>query len=194
MLGRWEAAVFTAALAGAILGFLPYNFNPAKIFMGDTGSTFLGFTLGVISIPGTLKSFTAIAVAVPLLALGLPLFDTAFAIIRRLRAGKPIMSADRGHLHHRLIDIGLSQKQTVVVMYILSALLGLCAIVLADKGAISAIVLVVSVIVFIIGGAFFIPFNARNNDEVEVIDTVVQTSLFADDSTDIQKPEGEQQN
>lgn len=159
LLGRWETAVFTAALAGAILGFLPYNFNPAKIFMGDTGATFLGFTLGVISIPGTLKSFTAIAVAVPILALGLPLFDTIFAIVRRARAGKPIMSPDREHLHHRLIDIGLSQKQTVVIMYILSALLGLCAVVLADRGAISAIVLVVSVILFITAGAFFLPLS-----------------------------------
>ncbi len=147
------AAVITAALAGSTLGFLPYNFNPAKIFMGDTGATFLGFTLGVISIQGTLKAYTAISITVPLLALGLPLFDTVFAIIRRLFNRKPIMEADRGHLHHRLIDMGLSQKQSVAVMYATSAALGLCAIVLAEKGVFSAIILVLSVSVFIIAGA-----------------------------------------
>lgn len=150
---RWDMAMITAALAGSTLGFLPYNFNPAKIFMGDTGATFLGFTLGVISIQGTLKSYTAIAIAIPLLVLGLPLFDTVFAIFRRLMKGKPIMEADRGHLHHRLIDMGLSHKQSVAVMYVTSSALGLCAIVLADKGAISAIILVIAVSAFVIGGA-----------------------------------------
>jgi UDP-GlcNAc:undecaprenyl-phosphate GlcNAc-1-phosphate transferase len=146
-------AVITAALSGSTLGFLPFNFNPAKIFMGETGSAFLGFTLGVVSIQGTLKSYTAIAIAIPLLVLGLPLFDTLFAIIRRLGTGKPIMQADRGHLHHRLIDMGMSQRQSVVTMYIASGALGLCAIVLADRGAISAIILLLAVSIFVIGGA-----------------------------------------
>ena len=158
-------AILTAALAGSTLGFLPYNFNPAKIFMGDTGATFLGFALGVISIQGTLKSYTAIAIAVPLLVLGLPLFDTIFAIIRRLIKGKPIMEADRGHLHHRLIDMGLSHKQSVVVMYTASGTLGLCAIVLANKGAVSAIMLVIAVSVFVIAGARYM--NEINNDPSE---------------------------
>ena len=148
-------SIITAALAGATLGFLPFNFNPAKIFMGETGSAFLGFVLGVISIQGTLKSYAAISIAIPLLVLGLPLFDTTFAILRRLISGKPVMSADRGHLHHRLIDMGLSQKQSVLVMYIASAALGLCAIVLANKGVLSAIILLISVSVFVIGGARF---------------------------------------
>lgn len=153
MPGMGTAAMLTAILAGATLGFLPFNFNPAKIFMGSTGAYFLGFTLGVISIQGTLKSYTAIAIAVPLLVLGLPLFDTLFAIFRRLMNGKSIMEGDKSHLHHRLIDMGLSHKQSVVVMYITSACLGLCAIVLAGKGAISAIVLVISLSVFVVGGA-----------------------------------------
>lgn len=148
-------AIITIALAGATLGFLPFNFNPAKIFMAETGSAFLGFTLGVISIQGTLKSYATISIAIPLLVLGLPLFDTAFAILRRLINRRPIMEADRGHLHHRLIDMGLSQKQSVVVMYTASATLGLCAIVLADRGVLSAIILLVAVSVFIIGGAKF---------------------------------------
>jgi UDP-GlcNAc:undecaprenyl-phosphate GlcNAc-1-phosphate transferase len=146
-------AVVTAALAGSTLGFLPFNFNPAKIFMGETGSAFLGFTLGVISIQGTLKSYAAISIAIPLLVLGLPLYDTLFAIIRRLVTGKPIMQADRGHLHHRLIDMGMSQRQSVVTMYVASGALGLCAIVLADRGAISAIILLLAVAVFVVGGA-----------------------------------------
>lgn len=151
--GDFETALVTAALAGSALGFLPYNFNPAKIFMGDTGATFLGFTLGVVSIQGTLKQYTAIAIAIPLLILGLPLFDTAFAILRRILQGKSPMQADRGHLHHRLIDMGLSHKQSVVVMYTVSSALGLSAIVLADKGVLSAIILVISVSVFVVAGA-----------------------------------------
>lgn len=151
--GSLSTAVLTAALAGAALGFLPYNFNPAKIFMGDSGALFLGYTLSVISIQGMLKQYAAIAIAIPLLVLGLPLFDTMFAILRRLMQGKSPMEADRGHLHHRLIDMGLSQKQSVVVMYIASSALGLCAIVLADKGVLSAIILVISISVFVITGA-----------------------------------------
>ncbi len=146
-------AVITAALAGSTLGFLPFNFNPAKIFMGETGSAFLGFTLGVISIQGGLKSYAAISIAIPLLILGLPLFDTIFAILRRVINGKSIMEADRGHLHHRLMDMGLSQRQSVVVMYTASAALGLCAIVLADRGVLSAIILLLAVSVFVVGGA-----------------------------------------
>ncbi len=146
-------ALVTAALSGSILGFLPFNFNPAKIFMGETGAAFLGFTLGVVSIQGTMKSYAAISIAIPLLVLGLPLFDTLFAIIRRIGSRKPIMQADRSHLHHRLIDMGLSQRQSVLIMYLASATLGLCAIVLADRGALSAIVLLLAVSVFVLGGA-----------------------------------------
>ncbi len=156
-------AVLAAMLAGATLGFLPYNFNPAKIFMGDTGSTFLGFILGTISIQGTYKQYTAIAVAVPLLVLALPLFDTIFAILRRLASGKSPMTADRGHLHHRLIDVGLTQKQSVAVIYIASAALGLCAVVLDYKGPISAIILVVAVAIFVIGGSMYMTEMNNNN-------------------------------
>lgn len=151
--GELGTAILTAALAGATLGFLPYNFNPAKIFMGDSGALFLGYTLSVVSIQGLLKQYAAIAIAIPLLVLGLPLFDTLFAILRRILQGKSPMEPDRGHLHHRLIDMGLSQKQSVVVMYTVSTALGLCAIVLADKGVLSAIILVISVSVFVIAGA-----------------------------------------
>lgn len=109
-------------VAGAAFGFLPHNFNPARIFMGDTGSLFLGFMLSVIAVEGAMKSIAAILI--PLLVLGLPIFDTTFAILRRFVNKKPIMEADRGHLHHRLLDKGLSQKQTVLVLYTISMLLG----------------------------------------------------------------------
>ncbi len=118
--------VMTAALAGACFGFLPYNFNPAKLFMGDTGSTFLGFTLACVSIQGPFKTY--VAFIVPMLVLGLPIFDTAFAIIRRLLKGQSIMTPDRGHLHHRLIDRGFSHRTTVLILYILSAVLAISAI------------------------------------------------------------------
>ncbi|MBI6874032.1 MraY family glycosyltransferase [Clostridium aciditolerans] len=127
--GRGEAAVLTVILAGAILGFLPYNFNPASIFMGDTGAQLLGFLLAAISIKGAIKSATAFAIAVPLLALGIPIYDTLFAMIRRKINGKPIMQADKGHLHHRLLDMGLNQRQAVIIMYLISAVLGSFAII-----------------------------------------------------------------
>lgn len=126
--GYPPAVLLTAILAGSCLGFLPYNFNPASIFMGDTGSTFLGFTLGIISVLGLLKGYTVATVFVAVLVLGLPIFDTAFAIIRRKLAGRPIMSADRGHLHHRLVDNGYTHKQAVITLYGISGVLGLSAI------------------------------------------------------------------
>ncbi|MFZ5986108.1 MAG: MraY family glycosyltransferase [Bacillota bacterium] len=163
--GDVEAATITAILAGSTLGFLPYNFNPAKIFMGDTGSTFLGFTLAVVSIQSMMKSYAAISIGIPLLVLGLPLFDTISTIFRRLLNGKSIMQADRGHLHHRLIDMGLSHKQSVVVMYTASAALGLSAIVLADKGVWSAIILIISVAIFVIAGARYM----SEFEDVEIV-------------------------
>ncbi|GEM_PF-1895253 len=140
-----NVAIVTAAIAGAGFGFLPYNIHPAKIFMGDTGSTFLGFILGCVSVMGLFKSYTVISMAVPFLILGLPLFDTAFAIIRRILQGKSPMAPDRGHIHHRLIDLGFDQKQTVVILLITSGLLSLSAVVLLLCGAQRAIILIAAV-------------------------------------------------
>lgn len=148
--------ILTLALAGSAFGFLPFNFYPAKIIMGDTGAYFLGFMLAIISLQGALKSYAAISISIPLLILGIPLFDTTSAIIRRLISRKSIITADRGHLHHRLIDMGLSTKQSVIVMYMGSAALGLSAIVLENKGALSAVILISLLCAFIAGGAFFL--------------------------------------
>lgn len=153
MSGRYFPASLTIALAGACLGFLPYNFNPASIFMGDTGSQFLGFTLSAISIQGAIKSAAAVSVAVPILALGLPIYDTIFAMVRRKINNKPIMQADRGHLHHRLLDLGLTQKQVVLIMYAISAILGATAIVAMKISNRQSYALLIIVCAFIISCA-----------------------------------------
>ena len=129
-----QVAVVMAALVGACVGFLPYNLNPAKMFMGDTGATFLGFILATMSIQGLFKFYAVISFAVPFLILGLPIFDTALAVIRRMAHGQSPMHADRGHIHHRLIDMGLNQKQAVATLYVISAILGLSAVVLTTSG------------------------------------------------------------
>lgn len=147
---EYYTAVIGLAIMGACFGFLPFNFNPAKIFMGDTGSTFLGFILSTLSIQGVFKSYAIITFAVPLLILGLPLFDAMFAMLRRILRGQSPMVADRGHLHHRLIDMGFSQKQTVFILYAISAVLGLTAVVLAESGTLRALVLVFCVLIFLI--------------------------------------------
>lgn len=126
------ALYLTAAVAGAGLGFLPYNFHPARIFMGDAGAMFLGFVLAAVAIAGTLKSTATIALGIPVLALGLPLMDTAYAIIRRWRNGQALFEADRGHLHHRLMYMGLNHRETVLIMYCISGWMGISALALAN--------------------------------------------------------------
>jgi len=147
----WIVAILTAALAGSALGFLQHNFNPAKIFMGDTGSMFLGYMLAGISVMGTVKSAATIALIVPIVALGLPIMDTAFAIIRRYSHGHPIFKPDKGHLHHRLLEMGLTQKQAVLLMYTISSCLGLSAILLTEVSKTFGIMIVV----LLLAAAFF---------------------------------------
>lgn len=145
-------AVMTAALAGAAVGFLRYNFHPAEIFMGDTGSMFLGFMLAGISVTGAVKSVAAIALVVPVFALGLPILDTTFAIVRRLRGGVPIFKPDKGHLHHRLLNVGFTQRQAVLLMYVISALFGLSAIALTAVSSQIAVLILLIVFAAIIYG------------------------------------------
>ncbi len=153
LVSEGNIAIIMAALCGACIGFMPYNMNPAKIFMGDTGATFLGFTLACVSIQGLFKFYAIVSFAVPFLVLGLPLFETVYTILRRLRKGRSPMSADRGHVHHRLIDMGFSQKQSVAILYTMSALLGLSAVILTSSGEIKALLLVLGVVAAVaIGG------------------------------------------
>lgn len=149
LVSEGNVAVIMAALLGACLGFIPYNMNPAKIFMGDSGSTFLGYVLAVVSIQGLFKLYAIISFAVPFLILGLPIFDICFAILRRLARGENPMHADRGHVHHRLIDMGFNQKQAVAISYIMTAILGLSAVVLTSSGALRALFLIGAV--FVVG-------------------------------------------
>ena len=153
-LGEYTIGLIGIALMGGCFGFLPFNFNPAKIFMGDTGSTFLGFMLATVSIQGVFKSYAVISFAVPLLILGLPLFDAMFAMLRRILSGHSPMMADRGHLHHRLIDMGFSQKQTVFILYAISGVLGITAVLLAENGTLRALVLVICVLILLLIGSF----------------------------------------
>ena len=151
--GEYSIAILGIALMGSCFGFLPFNFNPAKIFMGDTGSTFLGFMLATLSIQGVFKSYAVISFAVPLLILGLPLFDALFAMIRRILRGQSPMTADRGHLHHRLVDMGFSQKHTVFILYAISGVLGITAVLLAESGVLRALLLVICVLILLLIGS-----------------------------------------
>ena len=151
--GYFPVATLTAALAGGIIGFIHYNFNPATIFMGDTGSMFIGYMLAAISIFGAVKSAATIALIVPAIALGLPIMDTAFAILRRYSNGRPIFQPDKGHLHHRLLAMGLSQRQAVLLMYGISIVLCLAAFVLAEANVYVAAVVIVLILVGVAVGA-----------------------------------------
>lgn len=131
--GARSAANLMLALAGALLGFLFFNFPPARVFMGDSGSMFLGFIIGGVSIMGLLKTATILGLVFPLIVLGMPVTDLTFAIIRRKLRGQSIAKADRGHLHHRLLDAGYTQRQAVLLMYGISACFGLAAV-LGAKG------------------------------------------------------------
>lgn len=158
-----EALLMTAALAGCTAGFLRYNFNPARIFMGDAGALFLGLTLGSVSVAGAMKTATVIAVIIPLVALGIPVLDTAFAIVRRLRDGRPIYEADRDHLHHRLLGMGLNQRQAVLVMYVLSLVCGVVAVSLSRvRLELGLLIAATAALVMLLGGRWFGLLHVRN--------------------------------
>lgn len=162
--------VLITALAGALVGFLPFNFTPAKTFIGDTGSNFLGFSLSVISILGSAKTYTAAVIVLPLIALGLPIFDTIWAIIRRLIKGKSIKAvfkADTGHLHHRLVSRGFSQKQAVLILYGISAIFGMFAVILCDSGIWKALSFLLIVLVAIVVGYNNFSIEKSGNEQYE---------------------------
>ncbi len=189
LVGEEKIALIALIIAGACFGFLPFNFNPATIFLGDTGSTFLGYMLAVLSVQGGFKSYAVITFAVPVLILGLPIFDTAFAILRRLFTGKGIMTPDRGHIHHKLVDMGFSQKQTVFILYAISGVLGLTAVVLAESGAMRALVLLICVMIFVFAGSVlskrkehFAEMISEQETDGEVQITLEQIQITVEDS------------
>jgi len=120
--------VMTIALAGAILGFLRYNFNPATIFLGDSGSLFIGFLLSALALAGAQKAPTIVAVAIPVVSFGLPILETSLSILRRLISGRPVFTADREHIHHKLLQHGLTHRQVVIVLYAVSAVFALLSL------------------------------------------------------------------
>ncbi|NLC87906.1 MAG: undecaprenyl/decaprenyl-phosphate alpha-N-acetylglucosaminyl 1-phosphate transferase [Clostridiaceae bacterium] len=130
------AIIMITTLVGALSGFLPFNFNPARTFIGDIGSNFIGFTLSIVSILGIAKTATAFVVVLPIIVLGLPIFDTVSAIIRRLIKGKSlkaVFQADKGHLHHKLIEKGFTQKEAVLLLYGISVACGMFAVILFES-------------------------------------------------------------
>ena len=124
----WLGALMSVALAGAILGFLRFNFNPATIFLGDSGSLFIGFVLSALALAGAQKAPTLVAVAIPVVSFGLPILETALSILRRIISGRPIFTADREHIHHKLLQRGLSHRQVVIVLYAVSALFAMLSL------------------------------------------------------------------
>ncbi|MGE7121259.1 glycosyltransferase family 4 protein [Peribacillus sp. NPDC046944] len=146
--GDLFVATIALIVIGSTLGFLKYNFHPAKIFMGDTGALFLGYIIAVLSLLG-FKNVTMISLIVPIIILGVPISDTFFAIIRRLVNKQPISAADKSHLHHCLLNLGFTHKQTVILIYALAACFGLAAIIFSFATLWGALILVAGILVLI---------------------------------------------
>lgn len=162
--------ILITALAGALVGFLPFNFNPAKTFIGDTGSNFLGYCISIISIMGIAKTYTAIVIIAPIIVLALPIFDTIFAIFRRMIKGhslKAIVQPDANHLHHKMLKAGFTQKQSVLILYGITAILGIFVIIWMDSGIWKALSFAIMVLIIILVGykEFFKQRLLGENDE-----------------------------
>ena len=147
--GYPTAAFSLAVIAGAALGFLPFNFHPAKIFIGDSGAMFLGFALASVSIVSPAKGATIVAIIAPVIVLGVPLFDIGFAMVRRRLRGQSVFEADKGHLHHQLTRIGIGQRRAALMLYGISGIMGIAAIVLSRELYLEAIGLFLIAVVFI---------------------------------------------
>lgn len=191
LFGEIYIALMMAALAGACLGFLPYNMNPAKIFMGDTGSMFLGYILATVSIQGLFKFYAVISFAVPFILLGLPIFDTGFAIVRRLLKGQSPLQADRGHVHHRLIDLGFDQKQSVAILYTFSALMGLTAVILARTNESKLIILAIAVLVCFFLAMSLMSFEKRHRAEEQAQLERIQKAAMEKEASEDTTNEGD---
>lgn len=149
---RWEIAIIASALGGALLGFLRYNFNPASVFLGDSGALFVGFALAAIAVRGSMKSSAVIAVAAPLMALAVPILDAGIAVFRRLVRGDGVFTADGDHIHHRLIGMGLTPRRVVVILYAVAAVFGaLSLLTMTSRSQVVGLVVIASSIVTWIG-------------------------------------------
>ncbi len=170
--GKAMVAVCALVLTGALAGFLRYNFNPASIFLGDSGSLFVGFSLAALSILGSQKASTAVAVAIPILAFGLPVVDTGVAIARRFVSGKPIFQGDREHIHHMLLQRGWSQRRVALVLYCVSAVFGLLAMLFVNSGS-----SLTAVVLFVVGVAVVIALGNLRYHEVDELRASVRRNI-----------------
>lgn len=148
LMGNPFVATVTAILAASTLGFLVFNFYPARIFMGDTGALFLGYMISVFALLG-FKGVTMFALIIPIIMLGVPVSDTFFAIIRRLREKQPLSAADKSHLHHCLLNVGFTHRQTVLIIYSIAALFGVTALIFSQATIWGALLLVAVMLVII---------------------------------------------
>jgi UDP-GlcNAc:undecaprenyl-phosphate/decaprenyl-phosphate GlcNAc-1-phosphate transferase len=171
--GHALVAVIAITLSGALIGFLRYNFNPASIFLGDSGSLLIGFTLATLSIQGSQKASTAIAVAIPILTFGVPVIDTGFTLIRRFISGTPLLEGDREHIHHMLLDRGWSQRRVVFVLYGVSALLGLLALLFVGNAGGPT----TGLLLFVIGAVVALVVGRLRYHEVDEVKASVRRNL-----------------
>ena len=162
-----QVAIIAAALAGACMGFLPYNVNPAKMFMGDTGAMFIGYSLACLSIIGLFKAYAIVAFFVPVLLYLLPIFDLLFAAVRRVLTGHSPMQADKSHLHHKLIAIGFSQKQAVAILYGVAAILGFCAVLITADSFGKALIIIGVAFVFVMIAALVLYRRQKRAEKEE---------------------------
>jgi UDP-GlcNAc:undecaprenyl-phosphate GlcNAc-1-phosphate transferase len=169
---RLPIALLGLALAGATLGFLRYNFNPATIFLGDSGSLTVGFLLSVLALVSAQKSPTMVAVAIPIVSFGLPILETALSVVRRFLSGRPLFNADRQHIHHKLLEQGLSHRQVVVVLYGLSALFGLLSMFLLYPGGPS-----IAIVLFVVGVVIWLGVQHLNYPEFFELRRVAHRTL-----------------
>jgi UDP-GlcNAc:undecaprenyl-phosphate GlcNAc-1-phosphate transferase len=150
--GNPEISLIAVVLVGAVLGFLRYNFNPATIFLGDSGSLFLGFMAAALSLAGSQKGSTIVAIAIPLVSFGLPVVEAGLSLARRFLSGQPLLAGDRGHIHHRLLELGLTQRQTAILLYAVCALFSLFGLMLLNpQRNIGALIFFVLGVVIIVG-------------------------------------------
>lgn len=183
--------IFISALSGSIIGFMPFNIFPAKTFLGDVGAQFLGFTLSIVAILGVAKTVTMVVLIAPILVLGLPIFDTLYAIFRRIKTGKSIKAIfkpDKGHLHHILMRQGFTQKQAVALLYAASAILGMLAIILIDEGIVKAISFLIVLIAIIAIG-----FGNLKKYKKDLIEENIKQGLVDKNDIDLYQEEKEKE-
>lgn len=169
--GRPLTIALGLVLAGALIGFLRYNFNPASIFLGDSGSLFIGVMLAALSVQGAQKAATAVAVAIPVMAFGLPMIDTGFTMVRRFISGKPLFEGDQEHIHHMLLQRGWSQRRTVLVLYGVCAVFGMLALIVKSSEQFTGLVL------FVVGVALLLALSHLRYHEVEEIRASVRRNI-----------------